>query len=305
MVEWDKIREKALGNQADFSLPDDVKLPMMRSVVTKFTQKANDPNFPSKKLGEIIESDTGLTCDLLRHVNSAAFGLRKQVSTPGQAITLLGLKKTKLLLLTSAVKGMLDSQQSKLINIKNFWIANLEKAIFAREIAKLLKADADVAFSTSLLQDFLLPILTDKLLQNYMGFGTNQGENAQDLTAYERKQFGWDHATAGANVLHNWGFPDELVCSLYFHHRGSEILEDPSLGQSCVAAVAISSLVPDAIRQIPNGMEDLIQLQEKLPYFDLHSLAEIVQNQFAEMAPTAQSHITLLQRVEKAMAQAS
>lgn len=305
MADWAAIREQLLGQDSDFSLPPDIQLPMMPAMVSEFSQKSSDPDFPAKKLAAIIESDTGLSCELLRYINSAAFGMRKQISSAQQAMMVLGISKTKLFLLTTGVKQAMDSRKSKLINIQNFWIANLERGLLAREVAELLGADKDIAYSAAMLQDVLLPILTNELFDQYVEFGTNEGAEAKNLYNFEREKFKWDHASAGAHVLHGWGFPDELVSCIYLHHKGLKILTDENLGKTSAAAVAVSSLIPDAIRQCPNGLKDLIQLDELWPEFDLHDIAVKIDEKFQEMSPNASNFVTLKKRVEKALAQTS
>ena len=308
-MDWSSVRTRLLGEGEGFALPPSVKLPMMPTVVTEFSQKAEDPDTHPKVLAKIVESDTGLTCELLRYINSSAFGLRRPVSSVQQAMMTIGVPKTKLFLLTNGVKQAMSSKKSKWINIQNFWIANLERALFAKQVAKLLKVDEDVSFSASMLQDVLLPILTNELFDQYVEFGNEKTEEGEPIEVslynFERAKFRWDHAAAGANVLHGWGFPDEIVCAIYKHHAGLKVLTDAELGKTSVAAVALSALIPDAIRQVPSGLSDLMKLDELWGEFSLQKVAETVQEQFVEMAPGAEKHFTLLRRVEKVMAQTS
>ena len=63
--------------------------------------------------------------------------------------------------MTKSVERALRSRESKMINLRSFWMNNLERALFARHVARLLKTDAEVAFAGAMLQDFLLPALTN------------------------------------------------------------------------------------------------------------------------------------------------
>ena len=105
--------------------------------------------------------------------------------------------------------------------------------------------------------------------------------------AFEQQKFGWDHAQAAAQVMYSWQFPDELICCVFFHHAGVEILKDERLGQS---AAAISTLVPDALCQEPDSLHRLMELEKTWDEFDLLPIAEKVNADFQEMASDVRNH---------------
>ena len=60
------------------------------------------------------------------------------------ALSLLGLRPSKNLLITVGTRAAVQARQSKLINQNSFWNAALQKALFAQEVAALLKTDPDL-----------------------------------------------------------------------------------------------------------------------------------------------------------------
>jgi serine/threonine-protein kinase len=195
-IDWAAIREEALGEFTIAELPPTMSLPALPLAVTQFVQKSGDPKAEIKDLAKIVETDTGLTLELLRHVNSAYVGLRTKASSVMHALSLLGLRPSKNLLITVGTKAAVQARQSKLINQNCFWTAALQKALFAQEIAVLLKTDKDVAFSGALLQDFLLPVLTSDLYDQYLEFIKARDNQPIDIGEFEQAAFGWDHALA-------------------------------------------------------------------------------------------------------------
>jgi serine/threonine-protein kinase len=299
MIDWSQIRLKLMGSESKFALPPHIKLPVMPTAVLEFLQKSENPDAKTKDLSRIIETDSGLTAELLRYVNSSAFGMRKKIATVDQTLALLGIKKTKLFLMTSGVQQSMRSRESRYVNMQNFWIANLERAIFAREVAMLFKTDPDLAFAGGMLLDLLLPIITNEMHAEYAGYFDQLAlAEHPDLHNYEREKFRWDHACAGAHVLHGWGFPDELVCAVYMHTQGIKIMTDPVLGSSVVASVTIAAQIPDACQQVVHGLEQLVKLEAVWPKFNLLEIAHKVQQDFEQMSPSI-GHMTLLKRVEK------
>lgn len=293
MTDWTAVRTAYLSASADEIRLPDVKMPVMPRCVNEFSKKSDDPNCNAQVLGHIVEADSGLTCQLLKNINSSAYGLRRPVTSPSHAIAALGIRRTKMFLINAALESALPVCDLKLIRLSDYWNVNLERAILARHIAKLLKADADLAYSAALLQDFLLPLLTNEHDSTYSGFQAEQERTDSDLIDLELSHFGWDHAEAAARVMVDWGFPDDLVCCVLLHHRGSALLDDADLGKTAAAAVAVASLIPDSLNQAPAGLSELVALNDRWPEFDLFQLAEEIGDELQKAGSDVASYTPL------------
>jgi serine/threonine-protein kinase len=295
-IDWAKLREEGVGRFALAALPPTLQLPALPLAVTRFTEKAAKPDVPMRELAAVLQTDTGLTAELLRHVNSAFHGVRSKAGSVLQAVNLLGLRQTKAFVLATGVQAAVRAKQSKLINQTCFWNASLQKALFAQEIAGLLKTDAEAAFAGALLQDFLLPVLTNDLFEPYVEFTGKRDQQPAQMCDYERQKLGFDHALAGACLAARWNLPDELVCCVLYHHLGLRVLAHPTLKRTSVAAVALSSLLPDQLRQDFHGLEQLVLLQAKWPAFNLRTLIETVDRKHAEAAAGVKNDFPLSRR---------
>jgi len=269
----------------------DLRLPVLPKAVSEFTEIADDPECSIRDLAAVVETDSGLTCQLLRNVNASANGLTHRVSSVQQSISLLGIDRTKLFLVTAALQTAFPIRQLKLVNLATFWNTNLERAYFAKKLAGLLKTDQELAFTAALLQDFMLPVLTNEQDRQYVNFVRRQEREPCDLIQFEQQVFGWDHAEVGARVMFDWKFPDELICCVLLHHRGLKLLADKELGQSPAAAVALAGLMPDALRQSPLGLAQLVELSATWSTFDLMTLSEEVFDQAHDQMHNADSYI--------------
>lgn len=301
---WRSRRLQLVGRRDDIDAEPPFKLPMLPAAVQKFTSRAEDPEASNQELAGILETDSGLTVDVLNLVNSGAFGLRSKVSTVKHAFNLMGLERVRTFVLMTAVKRAMASSHSKMINLQKFWAANLEKAIFAQEVAKLMNADGETAFSAAMLQDFLLPALTSSMFDKYSLFLDQKIQGQEALHLFEQRMFAWDHAIASARVACQWHFPDELVCCLGMQHRGLSILMDPDYIKTSVAAVALSALLPDPLQQVPDGLDQLERLEKVWPKFDLAEMAETTERRFLEMGGNQVHHFTCKRRLEKRRASA-
>ncbi len=295
-VDWTKIRESSLDKMTVDALPPTLKLPALPHAVTQFVQQSGQDDVDTGELVRILETDAGLTLELLKHVNSAAVGLRHPAHNVQQAMTLLGRKKTRMFVITTGMQLAVKSRKSKLINQTCFWNAGLQKALFAKEVAALLKCDGDLAFAGALLQDYLLPVVTNDLFDHYLPFVERRKEFSNCMAEFEQQTFGFDHALAGACLAHRWHLPDDLVSCILFHHHGLKILVHPELGRSAAAAVAISALLPDQLRQNFNGLEQLLALQQKWPAFDVEALAAVVDEKHGDLGMGVRNDFPLLRR---------
>jgi serine/threonine-protein kinase len=282
-INWDAIVEEYLNGFTASQLPPSLKLPALPQAATMFVQKANDENTPIAELARIIETDSGLTTELLKYVNSSYLGLRSKAKTVQHTLTLLGRRPAKMHIITTATQGAVRAKQSKLINQASFWNSTLQKALFARQVAGLLKADKDLAFAGAMLQDYLLPVVSNELFDDYLEFVEHRDEMPPVVCEFEQQKFGWDHAFAGAALAVRWHLPADLVCCILFHHYGLKILGHPQLGRTAVAAVAVSAMLPDEIRQNRLGLEQLAKLGQKWSAFQLGALAEAVDREHEEV----------------------
>ncbi len=301
-LDWTRLRVELIGNRTSSVLPPSIKLPMLPQALMEFNRRAEDPDAGVNDLGKIIQSDSGLTCELLRYVNSSTFGLKQKVATAPQAVSLLGIRPAKLFLMSAAVQNAMQACKSRLINLRSFWTTNLERALFAREVARLLRANTELAYAASMLHDFLLPLLCNEKFDQYFQFAQTPETERRPLIDYERDAQGWDHALAAAQVMLDWKFPDDLVCCVLLHHGGLSVLSDPEIGRTAAAAVAVAGLVPDPLRQSGDGLAELQKLQQVWPQFDLPALATSVQTQLEAASAQAETHFSLSRRLEKARA---
>ena len=158
----------------------------------------------------------------------------------------------------------------------------------------MLQTDADVAFSGALLQDYLLPVLSNDLIDTYLEFVQNRETLPETLCEFEHNRFEWDHALAGACLAYRWNLPDELVCCILYHHSGLRILAHPQLGRTAVAAVALSAMLPEQLRQHFHGLELLSKLEQKWPAFRLEDIAQKVDQQHEDDEPRRQERLPAL-----------
>ncbi|MHC4875984.1 MAG: HDOD domain-containing protein [Planctomycetota bacterium] len=289
MVDWKRLRIEALGERPEPIA--EIQLPVLPAAMQEFCSRADDPDCSTARLAACIESDAALTAGLLRIVNSSAFGLRHRVSSVQHAIAALGIRRTRLNVISLAMRNSLPARQLKLLNMSVFWSTNLEKSLFARHVAELLQADHDLSSASALLQDFMLPLLTNQYESTYLEY--LQGDHDfTSLAQFELKKFGWHHGEAAARAMCRWGFPDDLICGVYFHHQGLQTMQNRNLRSTAITASALAALMPDSLRQSPDGLAQLRQLDSVWKEFHLDEIAESIEREFRHQQLGSPSHIS-------------
>lgn len=134
---------------------DNHKIPLSAQTLMTLLVKLQDPEVDAEDLAVTINKDLSLSYKLLRLINSAFFGLPREVSSIKQAIIMLGHKKIKTwasLLSLSAV----DNKPNELR------VVAMTRARMCELLAKNYKAPAELSFAAGLFST--LDALLDKSL---------------------------------------------------------------------------------------------------------------------------------------------
>jgi HD-like signal output (HDOD) protein len=298
-VNWEQLRQSILSVANARPAPPWVKLPSPPTALLRCMQKSKDPAAAAADLAPLIEKDAGLTCQILRFANSSNHGFAQPAQTVALALSRLGIRQTLMYLTAEVMNQAMKASSSKLLNINAFAATSLERALFARRIARLLGADDELAYCAALISDSLLPVVTNQAFRTYLRFAEEQSSAPKRLIEFEQKEFRWTHPWMTASIVHAWGFPDDLTCCIALHHTGVRLLEDPTLRCTATAAVAVASLLPDQLPQEPDGLRQLRQLNERLPGFDLKEIAQAVDAEFRETCPELENPFPLVRQLSR------
>ncbi len=178
-------------------------------------------------VAERLLADPGLSVRILKTVNSAAFGLRQEVSNLGHAVSLLGRSRVEALVLTAAVGDTLPAPAG--IDLDDFWDTSARRACLARLIAKNRDPSVEMqAFTAGLLQDMAVPVLAlskpDVYPELYRSAATEEGPPLHEV---ERDSLGYDHAQVGAMMAESWDLPEGLITAISDHHLSGERAPEP------------------------------------------------------------------------------
>ena len=191
-----------------------------------------------------IESDPGLTSQVLRFVNSSYFGFSREISSVRLAITLVGVRTIKNFALWSAVFSLMPNPKCGPFDLKNLWQDSLRRALCARRLAKLLNIkEAEEPFAAALLQDMAVPLLAKSSPEVYTKLLESRNNGAVRLSALEKQLFGWTHAEAAGLMARHWKLPEAFAEMIEGHQSIEEWAKQPETAAGKLV-VAMSALLP-------------------------------------------------------------
>ncbi len=236
------------------------ELPVIPNVASKIMSIAEDNiDISFKELEEIISVDPMLTAKILKIANSALYARQNEIVNLQMAISLLGFKNIKsLVILLTASKFSRDLKNKNVLN--HFWRHSLATAFISKYIMIRRKdrKGEEMAFIAGLLHDIGQVPLFQKYPDEYNDFILSQIDMST-IESTERSLFGTDHRILGGHILRNWNFPD--IYSDTAEEHGSMNVQ--SVYKNIVYTVSLSDILTEKI-----GFGQGWEVDEKL-YSDL------------------------------------
>jgi c-di-GMP-related signal transduction protein len=187
---------------------DNIKIPLSAQTLMTLLVKLQEPSVDPKDLAVTINKDLHLSYKLLRLINSAFFGLPREVNSIKHVIVMLGHKKIK----TWASLLSLSTVDNKPNELRVFGMA---RARMCELLAKYYKAPAKLSFAAglfstldALLNKALATVLSQLPLWKELSDGLlhKAGQALRDVLNYEKG----DWLVLGASPL-----PVEIIAGSY------------------------------------------------------------------------------------------
>ncbi len=199
------------------------RLPALPSLYIEVVEKLKDPEVSLEDVGEIIGRDIAMTAKILKLVNSAFFGLRRQISSPVEAANYLGLDTVKGLVLSLHAFAHFDADSLGGLALEAVWNHSMLTAVCCNLIASYegfkgrMKDDSFVA---GMLHDTGRLIMASNNPEKYQQAIQKSVEIG--IAAAEDEVFEVNHADLGGYLFALWGLPNSIVDAVEFHHEPSK-----------------------------------------------------------------------------------
>ena len=186
----------------------------------------------------VVERDLGVTAKLLQIVNSAQFGIARQIVSPTEAVQLVGVEVVRGLVLGLQAFSVYKSNPAKKAPPADLWDHSLKTALAARRIARAQGSSheqCEKAFLGGLLHDIGKIVIMANVPEEYTEVATFARNYKIPLHEAEFRRFGATHAQIGAYLLALWGIQEDVV-KLVEHHHSLETF--PEI-EDCTALAAV------------------------------------------------------------------
>jgi len=242
-------------------------LPSVPVIYTELMRVLQSPEVSAKEIGSIIRQDLAMTAKVLQLVNSAFFGVRRQITDPTEAVIYLGADTVKALALTISVFSQFDTKSLPGFSVESLRDHSLTVATLARQIAKSLplsNQDIENVFLGGLMHELGKLVLACNYPQQYEKVIRAAQTGKIPACQAELEIFGATHAEIGAYLLWLWGLPDAIteIVARYQHPS-----PDSNVGPVVAVHVADALFNHDPERDIDRECLAALGLIDRLPFW--------------------------------------
>lgn len=196
-------------------------LPPLPSMASKALELLSDPHSSAEEIEKAIAQDQALVAKLIKVSNSVLYGGYQKVISLRQALTRLGAKTTRSLILAASTRSyFLNGQKGMKQYGPTLWQHSVEVGVAARRIAQVAGyQDPESAFIGGIMHDIgklvILFIDSEKYreIQRYA-----LAERITDQAA-EIEVLGESHTVVGRALMDKWRMPDLVRICTEFHHK--------------------------------------------------------------------------------------
>ena len=219
-------------------------LPPLPDLVTRALDLLNDPGIDIKEVEAVIEKDQSLVSKLIRVSNSALYGGMNRVESLHQALTRLGTKTVKSLILAASMQSyFLKANAGMMAWAQSLWQHAAESGMAARRIALACDYDdPEQAFVGGVLHDIgklVILMAGDDAYQQIQKIKRREAITEREA---EMRVVGTDHAAIGVQLMQKWKMPLSAGRCVQYHHRVDDAKQDKPLAAIVAYADHLSHL---------------------------------------------------------------
>ncbi len=197
------------------------ELPSLPEVYFKVSDLLESKTSDAYKIGEAVQTDPALTARILALVNSAYYGLPNHVTSIPQAVSLLGRKRLKQVLMGSVLAGVFSDEEIANFGVREFWEHSIKTAIIARHIAmqNAQILDHEAFFTAGLLHDIGRLVLAREAADELAAIDAIVNAGGKGVVELETERLGISHLDVGRALMKKWNMPSMLTQCVLKHHQ--------------------------------------------------------------------------------------
>jgi HD-like signal output (HDOD) protein len=204
-------------------------LAMLPEVARQAMDIARDPSRGIADFSAVVERDLSLTASILKLANSPLFAPTQSITSLHQAVTRIGIRQCKNLILTASIGSLMRKLSNEQVAIReHFFRHSFLTALLAVAINRELRLGFfGEEFTAGLIHDLgrtLLAIAAPP--ETFEQADPVDFDELDDVLIRERNILGSDHCALGAWYASENDLPDELIACIMFHHDPAQAPEE-------------------------------------------------------------------------------
>ena len=187
------------------------------------------PEGTISQLAEVVEKDPMLVANLLKIVNSPMYGLRNEIKSVSQAVSMLGMKEVYTLSAAASIKKLLkvDMEPYGIEPEKFALLSNVQGSIVKHWVKNIDRQKADTLFMPALLQDTGMIVIADEVVRNDEVFQFRSDiQSMMDVSQVEKMYVDTTSSEVTAKIFEHWGFEDFIVNIIRYSDNYSNAPEE-------------------------------------------------------------------------------
>jgi len=188
-------------------------VPLLPEAAATLLLMTEDEDADLDRLTEVVRSDPTMAAQLLRLANSPLFVSRYPISSLRTALSRLGMFQVRQIALLIVCDTKVFRVRGWEAPIRKLFAHSVLVALFAQEIAKKARMNADEAFLAGLLHDVGIPTLLHALVEIEPRVASFREVDGLLTLLHPR------HAEIGARLAAAWAMPPRLIEAIGYHHE--------------------------------------------------------------------------------------
>jgi putative nucleotidyltransferase with HDIG domain len=216
------------------------ELPSLPRVFTELKLALARPSTTIEQVAQIVEQDVAVSAKILQLVNSAFFGLARDVSDLKTAVSCLGMSVLHDLVVTLEVFRSLTPNEY----VSEEYLEEFHRhAQLTARIAAGIAQDAHLppaVVLAALMHDVGKLVIAERTPAHFARALLQAEQEARPLFEIEEKLIHISHAEVGAYLLSLWGLPFAIVEAVAHHHHPRRV---PPKGLDMLLVVYVANLL--------------------------------------------------------------
>ncbi|HCI52414.1 MAG TPA: histidine kinase [Gallionella sp.] len=198
-------------------------LPAMPETARKILSIELATDRGNELLLRLIEKDLAISARVIGLANSPLFGSSRKIMTIGDAATVLGIKRVKMVALGFAMMSSVTRNPPGLLNVLQLWQHSMAVALamdaLSAAMPQKMRPPNEEIYLAGLLHDigFLVLEYVDPDLSNRFHASLANVGSLHD-TELEAQMLEINHCELGALLAEQWNLAESIVAVLRYHH---------------------------------------------------------------------------------------